>query len=242
MKALTITKYLFTILGLIGLIVAGIILTHTRTFLESAIKTQGTVVDLVIVKSDHQNFSGGVQIRSSTHPYAPVVEFITTDGRRYSFTSSIRTYPPAYDVGEKVSVLYDETNPNDASINSFFPLWASTIIFGSLGTLFSAIGITMFGIDLFRNRKNNHLIENGMKITTKLHSIEFVTGLVVNGRNPYRIRSLWKNPRTAETHIFSSDNIWFDPTGHVPEEITVYIEHENPKRYSMDLLFLPVAT
>jgi hypothetical protein len=99
----------------------------------------------------------------------------------------------------------------------------------------------MFAIDLFKGRKKQALIETGVKIKTRFRSIHKNPGLEVNGQNPFRIRSEWKNPRSAEIHHFDSNNIWFDPTGHVPEEITLYIERENPKKYYVDPSFLPTT-
>jgi hypothetical protein len=81
---------------------------------------QGTVVDLVMIESDRSSSSGGINIRATTNSYAPVVRFTAENGHAYQFTSSSSTYPPAYDVGETVGILYDESIPHEASINSFF--------------------------------------------------------------------------------------------------------------------------
>ena len=41
-------------------------------------------------------------------------------------------------------------------------------------------------------------------------------------------------------HVFESDNVWFDPTSYVKgRKITVFIENDNPKKYLVDLSFLP---
>jgi hypothetical protein len=241
MKVLNIIKYSFTIIGLVALAVATILYLHTRTFLETSIVAQGTVIDLVMVESDRSSSSSGVSIRASTNSYAPVVKFTTENGLTYKFKSSFSTYPPAYDVGEKVEVLYNKTDPDEASINSFFFIWGGTLIIGSLGLLFATIGLAMLAIDLFKSRNKQRLIETGVKIKTRFHSTQLNPSLEVNGRNPYQIRSEWKNPRTAQMHIFDSDNIWFDPTDHIPSEITVYIERENPSKYYVDLSFLPAS-
>ena len=240
MKALTFTKYAFSIIGLAALTGAAMLYMKTHTFLLLAAQTTGTVVDFVTVESAPRSSSGGVSIQTSTSTYAPVVEFTAENGSDYKFTSSISTYPPAYDLGETVDVLYDTENPGNASINSFFSLWGGVLITGGLGLLFATVGAVMIAIGLLKGASKKRLVETGLRIKTRFHSILLNPGLVVNGRNPYQIRSVWKNPRTAETHLFDSDNIWFDPTGHVPDEITVYIEHENPRRYFVDLSFLPV--
>lgn len=42
------------------------------------------------------------------------------------------SYPPSYQVGEQVGVLYDPHNPNNAEINSFFSKWGLSLIAGAL--------------------------------------------------------------------------------------------------------------
>lgn len=241
MKTITIIKYTFTIIGSVLTAIAILGYVNTQSFLETSTVAQGTVVDLVMTKSDRSSSSSGVSIRTTSNSYAPIVEFMADNGRTYSFTSSVSTSPPAYSIGEKVEILYDESDPNEALINSFFFVWGGVLILGGLGFLFATVGLTMFAIGLFKGRNKQRLMETGVRITTRFHSTQLNPGLAVNGRNPYQIRSEWKNPRTAQMHIFDSDNIWFDPTDHIPDEITVYIEHDNPKKYYVDLSFLPAS-
>ncbi len=62
----------------------------------------------------------------------------------------------------------------------------------------------------------------------------------MNGQSPFRIVTQWQDPATATIHLFRSDNLWFDPTDHIPgESINVYIRPDNPKRYWVDTSFLP---
>ncbi len=50
----------------------------------------------------------------------------------------------------------------------------------------------------------------------------------------------WQDPATSELHIFKSNNLWFDPSEHIKQQqITVFIEGGNPKKYFVDLSFLP---
>ena len=59
--------------------------------------------------------------------YSPVIEF-TANGQTYSFESDNASYPPAYDVGEQVSMLYDPADPNTAQINKWTERWLFPII------------------------------------------------------------------------------------------------------------------
>ncbi len=59
--------------------------------------------------------------------YSPVVEF-EANGQRYSFDGDTASYPPAYEVGEQVSVLYDPADPNTAQINKWTERWLMPVI------------------------------------------------------------------------------------------------------------------
>jgi hypothetical protein len=59
--------------------------------------------------------------------YSPVIEF-EANGQTYSFESDNASYPPAYEVGEEVSVLYDPADPNTAQINKWTERWLVPVI------------------------------------------------------------------------------------------------------------------
>ena len=107
MKALSIIKYLFTLVGMGMLLGTFFIYDNTRSFLSSAVKAEGTVIELVRSRS------------SDSTTYRPVVRF-SLNGQQLEFTSSSGSNPPGYSRGEKVEVLYTPTNTQDARINSFF--------------------------------------------------------------------------------------------------------------------------
>jgi len=59
--------------------------------------------------------------------YSPVIEFVA-NGETYSFESNNASDPPAYDVGEEVSILYDPADPDTAQINKWSERWLFPII------------------------------------------------------------------------------------------------------------------
>jgi hypothetical protein len=54
--------------------------------------------------------------------------------------ATAKSLPPAYHVGETVNVLYLESDPYDARIESFTSLWLLPMIFGGIGAIFPAVG------------------------------------------------------------------------------------------------------
>ncbi len=109
-----------------------------------------------------------------------------------------------------------------------------------MGLVFFLIGFIITLVGFLKGRKNEYLKQNGIQIKTKFQNIGLNRSLEVNGSNPYQITSQWISPTTNELHIFKSENILFDPTEYInTDEITVLVEKDNPKRYYVDISFLP---
>ena len=234
MKTLNFIKYIFTIIGLGMLVGTFFIYKNTASFLETAVTAEGTVVDLR--ESSSSNSS------SSSIMYAPVVSFKDDQGKTIEFTSSTSSNPPSYSTGEIVEVLYAPKTPQDAKIKGFFSIWLGAIILGGLGSVFAIIGFGFFINDVKKKKKNEYLKQYGTKIDTEFQNVGINTSLAVNGRNPFIIVTQWQDPATSKIHVFESDNIWFDPTAFIKTDtIKVLIDRKNPKKYSVDLSFLPEA-
>lgn len=223
-----IIKYVFLIIGLALLGGAFFLYQNKQTFLEKAITVKGTVTELLPSRSDN----------STT--YKPVVSFTTKDGKQIQYTSSVSSNPPSYEVGETVEIFYDPADPHDANINGFASLWLAPLILGFIGTIFFLIGFSFFLFGKLKQKKIEDLKFNGKTIATKFDHVQLNSNYKVNGRSPFLIYSQWLNPATNELHLFKSEDIWFDPTNFIPlEEIKVLIDPVNPKKYYMDISFLP---
>ena len=80
----------------------------------------------------------------------------------------------------------------------------------------------------------------GNAIQTDFQGVERNTSLEVNGKNPWRVTSQWLDPASNKLRVFHSENLWFDPTQFVKAKtVTVLLDPKNPKRYYMDVSFLP---
>ncbi len=138
MKAISI---IFAVVGLAILAGAYALFSNTQDFLDSAVTTNGIVVDLL--RSDS----------SDSIVYHPAVEFSTQDGTIIEFTSSAGTNPPSYSRGEIVTVLYQESFPERAKIKGFFTLWGAESIVGTIGGGFLLISITIMLVLRSNTRK-----------------------------------------------------------------------------------------
>lgn len=228
MKTVSIIKYLFTLIGLAMLIGAFFLYKNTSTFLASATRTEGTVIELVRSRS------------SDSTVYKPVFNFVDDRGATIEVESSSGSNPPSYSVGERVDVFYLPGEPQNAKINSYFSLWGGATIVGGMGGLFLLVGLSILIVPMLKGRKDEYLRQSGTPVSTQFQRVELNRSISVNNRHPFRVVTQWQNPATSEVHVFHSNNLWFDPTEYVgSKNITVFIEQDNPKKYLVDLSFLP---
>ena len=142
-KGLYIGSIFFFIFGFVLLSTAGVLTWRTSRFTELAQSAEGIVTALAPVGS-HSNDS-----TSSKVTYAPVFSFKAVDGKTYSITSTSSNNPPAFNVNDDVTVLYDPANPTNARIDSTFQLWGAPLILGFLGA-FMVVMASVFTLTLRR--------------------------------------------------------------------------------------------
>ncbi|MCS2610146.1 DUF3592 domain-containing protein [Halomonas dongshanensis] len=232
MRAIALIKYIALVVGIALLAGSLYFYFQTNAFLESAERTQGTVVRLAESRSED----------STT--YRPVISFAAPNGDAIEFISSTGSNPPSYSPGEPVSVLFDTDNPYSARLESFFSLWGGAFILGGLGAVFTLFGVAAFFIPVLSGglskRNKAALKRSGLRLETELQGVERNTGFSVNGRYPFRIVSQWHDTTSGQVYVFYSENIWFDPSAYLEgDSVIVFVEPGNPKRYYVDTEFLP---
>lgn len=228
MRVVAFTKWGFVVGGLLMVAGAGALGLRARAFVARAAPADGTVVELVPSRSG-----------KSTSWY-PRVAFVTADGRRVEFRSSAGSNPPAHAPGDPVRVLYDPAKPSEARIDRALDVWGAPGFLAAFGALFASIGGAMLTWGAARRRRAEWLRRNGTRVDATFQRVEPNESFSVNGRHPFRIVAQWLDPARNEVHVFHSENLWFDPTEYVAEgTIPVFVERGNPRRYVMDVSFLP---
>jgi hypothetical protein len=229
MKVLRILGAIFGLVGA-GLLAAAIVIyAGNRSFEQHARRAAGHVVSLEPSQGSDRSLT-----------YLPIVQFTAEDGRTIEFSSGVSSNPPAYDVGEEVSVLYDPAKPTDAKIDAFWQVHFVTVVLGGIGSLFFIVGAGLILTQMVSRRRRERLQAMGRRITTQIQGVDLDTSVRVNDRHPFCITSQWLNPDTGQMHVFRSEGLWYDPTDLLTgETIDVLIDPSDPKKYYVDVSFLP---
>lgn len=218
------------------LAVAGNSIYQNIQLIEIASKADGMVIEIVKVRSSRMNsssFGGPV--------YAPKISFDTDSGVTQSFLSRDRTSFVRYEKGDKVAVLYDPKLPSFAKINHWNALWEAPGISLLIGLVFTMVGFGTKVHSIFRKRREKTLRRIGMPIQAELNRVE-PSDFRINRRRLYRITARWTDSKTSTEHTFYSKYLWDDPTHQLKKEkITIFISKNNPKKYYMDISFLPMT-
>ena len=133
---------IFTGVAVLMLLIAGIVSFNNILKTGREANAAGRVVDMTKqLEYDQNNYN-----RVIGETYFPVVEFTAKDGKRRKVQLSEGSFPPAYEVGDEVTILYEPDHPLDARIKSFASsagMWILPSITGVLGIGFLVAVLTV---------------------------------------------------------------------------------------------------
>lgn len=130
--------------GILSLAGALISAHSTQQFLHNSVTAQARIVAL---KPVHIG-------RYSSISYAPVFRFDVPGTHFATVVSNTSSNPPAFKVGEVVTVSYPPGHPEKAVIDSFGQLWSVDLAFGVFGALATGFGLLiLFAIHTSRRQK-----------------------------------------------------------------------------------------
>lgn len=125
----------FTGVAVLMLLIAGVASVNNILKINREESAPGTIVDM----TKRLQYDEEDRDRVIGEAYFPVVEFTAQDGRRRQVQLSEGSFPPSYEVGDEVRVLYEPDHPLDARIKSGGStalMWILPAITGVLGLAF----------------------------------------------------------------------------------------------------------
>lgn len=129
---------IFLGIGLLLTTIAAISTVSTIRKLSRETSAPGQVVDMTV----RQSYDSETKVTSEY--YYPVVEFDLPDGNHKRVQLSEGSWPPEYEIGEPVTILYDPAHPLDARIKSS----SSTLLMWIFPGITGFIGIVFLGVTI----------------------------------------------------------------------------------------------
>jgi len=221
---------LFLVLGVGALIAAVVTLVLTLRFVAGAERATGTVIDL-----SRETDSEGAVV------FYPILRFTTAEGRTLEFRSSTgSSFPPQ--PGDRVEVLYDPDDPQDARLSGFFDVWGLPIVLGFLGTVFTAVSVVFLRRTRGPSKADAEWLRaHGLRVQGDAPRVVYCDEIDIQGSSPFRIEVDVRDPARNEVRVLHSEYVWFDPAPHLHgrDAVDVYLDPKRPERYLVDLSFLP---
>jgi len=148
-------KWTFLVVGPLFLAGALISAHNTQQFLRRSVTVQGRIV---VLKPVHNT-------RRHSVTYAPVFRFNVVGWHLVTVVSNTSSNPPAFKPGQVITVHYEKGNPEHAVIDSFEQLWFGDWVFGSVGALFTWIGLLILVYGRRGKRRDLAVSKDGSGIT-----------------------------------------------------------------------------
>jgi hypothetical protein len=202
-------------------------------FRSRAILTEGKVIEIKISSSSqHGNRNNGDGFNKT-----PIVSYITQEGEK--FTSKIdRIYGHMPEVGETVKIYYDSAYHGNARMGKGIGKSVLATTFGAVSCLTL---IFFFVRSVIKGRARKKLTQTGIRIAADIVSVGNNETPVVMSKHPYIIKCQWLQNSSNTIFHFKSKYIYYNPSKYVGDrkQIDIFIDPEDPKKYFMDLSFIP---
>lgn len=225
MSKLIAPGVLFALVGAVFMAFASWLYWEDAAFAERALDAQGTVTENIRYYDDEGELL-----------YRPVVTYSDEAGQSHTFSSSVSSSSPQFDIGETVDVLYDPAAPGDARVDAFMSRGIFPLAFGGLGLVAFLCGAGMVYAAVARKQAVAQLRASGVRIEAEIIGIREDESIEVNDEHPWRVTARGKHPRTGRMTTFKSDMLWSYPDG-VEEGhlVPVLVAKNKPKRYLVDV-------
>lgn len=106
------------------------------------------------------------------------------------------------------------------------------------GVIFAIVGAALMYSVILKAVRKKRLIANGDQLTGIITAVNMNMSVRVNGYHPYRADCEVFDPNSGERYLYRSENTMEDISGLVGMSVTVYADHDNRKKYYVDIASL----
>lgn len=215
-----ILALIFGVLGVIFIIVAVLLASHSGRIARTYIKTTAEITGFDISR------------RNTDDRYSRRTA-IKYEVEGQSLEQLLNEYSSSMYEGKIIPVL---VNPEDYyDVRTSTLLYLPAIIFGVVAIPFLVVSIILIVVMVSRNKRFSRIYEEGKRITAEVTGGRINRNYSVNNRHPWRLECRYEDTFTGEEHVFKSGNVWFDPNQYIGRPISVYILDGNFGNYYIDV-------
>ena len=215
-----ILALIFGVLGVIFIIVAVLLASHSGRIARTYIKTTAEITGFDISR------------RNTDDRYSRRTA-IKYEVEGQSLEQLLNEYSSSMYEGKIITVL---VNPEDYyDVRTSTLLYLPAIIFGVVAIPFLVVSIILIVVMVSRNKRFSRIYEEGKRITAEVTGGRINRNYSVNNRHPWRLECRYEDTFSGEEHVFKSGNVWFDPNQYIGRPISVYILDGNFSNYYIDV-------
>lgn len=215
-----ILALIFGVLGVIFIIVAVLLASHSGRIARTYIKTTAEITGFDISR------------RNTDDRYSRRTA-IKYEVEGQSLEQLLNEYSSSMYEGKIIPVL---VNPEDYyDVRTSTLLYLPAIIFGVVAIPFLVVSIILIVVMVSRNKRFSRIYEEGKRITAEVTGGRINRNYSVNNRHPWRMECRYEDTFSGEEHVFKSGNVWFDPNQYIGRPISVYILDGNFSNYYIDV-------
>ncbi len=213
-------------IGVMAIVIGNQISSYVQESFENSITIVGTITSMNC-NSTKVSQDCGINIEYSYQ------------GKILNFSTYLLQDKHFYKVGDKIDLLFDSTDINSVEIKS--PDSGNSNVglgFNIVGSVFLVTGVSFLVISIIAGRRRKYLLENGKKVESDFQSVS--SYWIRKAGYNYYVHSTWVDPSSNIIYKFKSGILKYNPEKYIGDrKIPVCFDPKNPKRYIVDISFLP---
>ena len=149
------------------------------------------------------------------------------------YETPVSEYSSSMREGDSIKLYVSQDNPEH--VRTEMLLFLPSLIFGIVGLPILIVGAVFLIILKSKKRKKQMLLKNGKAVDAVVTGGQKNYNLTVNGKHPWKLECKYEDIYSGETYLYSSYNVWKDPALYIGQNVRVYVDRNNPKKYYVDV-------
>lgn len=209
----------FFAVGVLMLVIALVCAFFSWNAKNTSEEVTGTITEIYSGRGDNSTGNSGISVEYSYR------------GQKYE--GYLSEYSSGMWVGKDIALYVNREDPHQVRTASL--LYLPTLILGCIGVPFFVIGGVFLLIVRKRKKKKQYLLRNGRQVMAEVTGGRLNYNYAVNGRHPWKMECKYEDIYSGELYLFSSENIWIDPELYIGQQVAVYVDADNYRKYYVDV-------